>query len=143
MTIKTNDHLPLRLIQSETLPPSHTVSPTIRSTNADFLPDFAGYAWVAYAASSLLVISHFPSPLSPHHPISRQVIPLSPTYAVSAVAWSDAVPSSGDLAAVVDRRVFLFVMILLLVGPGNTRFHDSGNFKENNGESKISEMNFP
>ncbi|KAH9622667.1 hypothetical protein KSS87_015596 [Heliosperma pusillum] len=112
MTTNTNDHLPLRLIQSETLPPSPTVSTTTGSTIADFLPDFAGYAWVAYAASSLLVISHFPSPLSPHqshlHPLFRQVIPLSPPAAVSAVAWSAVVPSSGDLAAVVDHRVFLF-----------------------------------
>ncbi|XP_059651214.1 uncharacterized protein LOC132298889 [Cornus florida] len=109
-TVNFADHLPLQLIQSETIPPA----PTRSESAIDWLPDFAGYSWIAYAASSLLVISHFPSPLSEEEaligPIFRQVIELSSdgTDAVSAVAWSPATPSLGDLAAALDNCIGLF-----------------------------------
>ncbi|XP_057463743.1 uncharacterized protein LOC130753577 [Actinidia eriantha] len=103
-------NLPLRLIQSETIPPA----PTRSESAIDWLPDFAGYSWIAYGASSLLVISHFPSPLSEEEtsigPIFRQVFELSThsSAAVSSVHWSPSVPSSGDLAVALDNCVGLF-----------------------------------
>uniref|UniRef100_A0A803KZQ1 RAVE complex protein Rav1 C-terminal domain-containing protein n=1 Tax=Chenopodium quinoa TaxID=63459 RepID=A0A803KZQ1_CHEQI len=108
------DHLPLQLIKSETIPPSPNLSES-GSSAVDWLPDFAGYSWIAYGASSLLVISHFPSPLSPQQsrigPVFRQVFELLPSSDfpdVVSVAWSPAIPSSGDLAAAADNHVFLF-----------------------------------
>lgn len=104
------DKLPLQLIQSETIPPA-----PIRSESAvDWLPDFSGYSWVAYGASSLLVISHFPSPLSQEEtligPIFRQVFQLSTDASalVSSVSWSPAMPSVGDLAVSLDNCIGLF-----------------------------------
>ncbi|GAB2291128.1 hypothetical protein Dimus_025386 [Dionaea muscipula] len=108
-----SDYLPLQLIKSETIPPAPNISDP-PGTTIDWLPDFAGYTWVAYGASSLLVISHFPSPLSLHEtsigPIFRQVLELpSPNSAdVAAVSWSPSTASAGDLAAAVDNRIFLF-----------------------------------
>ncbi|PSS03929.1 DmX-like protein [Actinidia chinensis var. chinensis] len=109
-TIDFADNLPLRLIQSETIPPA----PTRSESAIDWLPDFAGYSWIAYGASSLLVISHFPSPLSEEEtsigPIFRQVFELSThsSASVSSVHWSPSVPSSGDLAVALDNCVGLF-----------------------------------
>ncbi|KAK6158902.1 hypothetical protein DH2020_006216 [Rehmannia glutinosa] len=66
--------------------------------------DFAGHSWIAYGASSLLVISHFPNPLLEAEtkigPIYRQVIELSREVDVyvSAISWSPATPSAGELA---------------------------------------------
>lgn len=104
-------HLPLQLIKSETIPPSPNISES-GSSAVDWLPDFAGYSWIAYGATSLLVISHFPSPLSPHQsrigPIFRQVFELLPSSDVVSAVWSPAIPSSGDLAAAADNRIFLF-----------------------------------
>ncbi|KAK7381980.1 hypothetical protein VNO80_00582 [Phaseolus coccineus] len=101
------DHLPLCLLRSDTVPPA----PTFSESTVDFLPHFSGYSWIAYAASSLLVISHFPSPLSPHQsrigPIFRQSFQLSPD-PLAAVAWSPRSPSSGDLAAAADNCICLF-----------------------------------
>ncbi|XP_027907848.1 uncharacterized protein LOC114167099 isoform X2 [Vigna unguiculata] len=101
------DHLPLCLLRSDMVPPA----PTLSESAVDFLPHFAGYSWIAYAASSLLVISHFPSPLSPHQsrigPIFRQSFQLSAD-PLAAVAWSPRSPSSGDLAAASDNCICLF-----------------------------------
>ncbi|KAL3008820.1 hypothetical protein AAZX31_07G052800 [Glycine max] len=101
------DHLPLRLLRSDTVPPA----PTFSESTVDFLPHFSGYSWIAYAASSLLTISHFPSPLSPHQtrigPFFRQSFQLS-AHPVAAVAWSPSSPSSGDLAAAADDCIWLF-----------------------------------
>lgn len=103
-------HLPLQLIPSESVPPAPT-----RSLSAiDWLPDFAGYSWVAYAASSLLVISHFPSPVSESEsligPVFRQVVELSSDGSgfVSAVSWSPVSPSLGDVAAALANCIALF-----------------------------------
>jgi len=104
------NRLPLRLIESEIIPPAPN---TTKSGSAviDWLPDFAGHSWVAYGASSLLVVSHFPSPLSPQDgPIFRQVFELpSPNSAdVSAVTWSLADPSAGELASAAGDSIFIF-----------------------------------
>ncbi|KAI4355258.1 hypothetical protein L6164_004047 [Bauhinia variegata] len=104
------DHLPLRLHRSDIVTPA----PTASSSTIDWLPDFAGYTWVAYGASSLLVISHFPSPLSQEEtrigPIFRQVFELSgdPSSAVSAVSWSPQTPSIGELAAASENCIWVF-----------------------------------
>lgn len=105
------DHLPLHLIESEAIPPS----PTRSESTIDWLPDFAGYSWVAYGASSLLVISHFPSPVSDSEtligPIFRQVFELSSSDgsgSVLAVSWSPVTPSMGELAAALDNCIGLF-----------------------------------
>ncbi|KAL6982123.1 hypothetical protein U1Q18_023739 [Sarracenia purpurea var. burkii] len=104
------DNLPLQLIKSETIPPA----PTRSEFAIDWLPEFAGYSWIAYGASSLLVISHFPSPLSEEEtligPIFRQVFELSSdgSDAVSAVSWSPAIPPQGDLAVALDNCIGLF-----------------------------------
>lgn len=108
------DHFPLRLIQSEIFPPApnRTISPS--EPAIDWLYDFAGYTWIAYGAASLLVISHFPSPLSHSEiligPIFRQVFELSVhgCSIVSAVSWSPVAPSLGDLAAALDNCIGLF-----------------------------------
>ncbi|KAJ8748468.1 hypothetical protein K2173_003364 [Erythroxylum novogranatense] len=104
------DHLPLTFLGSDVIPPA----PTRSSTTVDWLPDFRSYSWVAYGASSVLVISHLPSPLSSGEiligPILRQVFQLSanPSLPVSAVSWSPVTPSEGELAAAVDNRIYLF-----------------------------------
>ncbi|XP_052192792.1 uncharacterized protein LOC127801585 isoform X2 [Diospyros lotus] len=104
------DRLPLQIIKSETIPPA----PTRSESAVDWLPEFAGHSWIAYGASSLLVISHFPSPLSEEEtligPIFRQVFELSAdsSASVSAVSWSPATPSAGDLAAALDNCIGLF-----------------------------------
>ncbi|KAA8520765.1 hypothetical protein F0562_014963 [Nyssa sinensis] len=109
-TVDFADHLPLQIVKSETIPPA----PTRSESTIDWLPDFAGYSWIAYGASSLLVICHLPSPISQEEaligPIFRQVIELSTdgSAAVSAVSWSAATPSVGDLAAALDNCIGLF-----------------------------------
>ncbi|CAN1309391.1 DmX-like protein 1 [Linum perenne] len=102
------DHLPLRLLRSDTVAPAPN-----RSVSAiDWLPDFSGHSWLAYGASSLLVISHFPS--SPQQvligPVLRQVFELSgsPSSPVASVSWSPVTPSIGEVAAGADNSVFLF-----------------------------------
>lgn len=101
------DHLPLCLLRSDTVPPA----PTLSESTVDFLPHFSGYSWIAYAASSLLVVSHFPSPISPYQsrigPIFRQSFQVSAD-PLAAVAWSPRSPSSGDLAAAADNCICLF-----------------------------------
>ncbi|GAB2231199.1 hypothetical protein Droror1_Dr00027488 [Drosera rotundifolia] len=113
-TYSISSHLPLRLIKSEVIPPnpnkSHPPSSVI-----DWLPDFAGYSWIAYGGASLLVISHFPSPMKTHEsdigPIFRQVIELGDDGdgdvgedGVVAVAWS----MLGEIAVAAGDRVVLF-----------------------------------
>ncbi|KAM7276220.1 hypothetical protein ACFE04_018086 [Oxalis oulophora] len=100
-------HLPLSMFRSDTVPPAPT-----RSINSiDWIPNFAGYSWVAYGASSLLVISHIPSPLSNAEtiigPILRQVLDLSTD--VTAVSWSPATPSVGELAAASGNCICVFL----------------------------------
>ncbi|KAL3517308.1 hypothetical protein ACH5RR_024210 [Cinchona calisaya] len=108
------DHLPLRLIRSEIIPPAPNRTNSGSESAIDWLCDFAGYTWIAYGASSLLVISHFPNPLSESEtligPIFRQVFELSVdgTGIVSAVSWSPAMPSVGDLAAALDNCIGVF-----------------------------------
>ncbi|KAJ4825828.1 hypothetical protein Tsubulata_029099 [Turnera subulata] len=103
-------HLPLSILRSDTVPPA----PTRSGSTIDWIPDFAGYSWVAYGASSLLVISHLPSPLSPNEnligPILRQVFELSGSTSspVTAVSWSPVTPSIGELAAASDNAIFVF-----------------------------------
>ncbi|XP_057454842.1 uncharacterized protein LOC130746287 isoform X2 [Lotus japonicus] len=104
------NHLPLNLLRSEVVTPA----PTFSDSTIDFLPHFAGYSWLAYGASSLLVITHFPSPLSPHQtrfgPIFRQVFELSADHSspVAAVSWCPDTPSSGDLAAAAENCIWVF-----------------------------------
>ncbi|XP_042479936.1 uncharacterized protein LOC122060893 isoform X2 [Macadamia integrifolia] len=108
--VKISDLLPLELMKSEIIPQI----PNSSDSAVDWLPEFSGFSWIAYGASSLLVISHFPSPLSKEEsligPFFRQVIELSSdeSVLVKAVAWSPSFPSEGDLAAVVDNCVFLY-----------------------------------
>ncbi|KAK3036066.1 hypothetical protein RJ639_029819 [Escallonia herrerae] len=89
-------------------------APTRSESAIDWLPDFAGYSWIAYGASSLLVISHLPSPASDTEtligPIFRQVLELSSdgSGSVSAVSWSPAAPSLGELAAALDNCIGIF-----------------------------------
>lgn len=102
-----SNHLPLHLFRSETIPPAPIQGAL------DFLPNFAGYSWVGYAASSLLVISHFPSPLSPEEsligPIFRQVLELSSddSTTITAVSWSPFTPSTGDIAAAASNCIYV------------------------------------
>ncbi|KAL5716968.1 hypothetical protein ACHQM5_010067 [Ranunculus cassubicifolius] len=95
--------LPLQLIKSETIPPSPD-----RNT-IDCLLHYSGYSWIAYGASSLLVISHLPSP---HQtliaPIYRQVIDLPSSSTVKALAWSPSLPSHAEIAVSVDNLVCLY-----------------------------------
>lgn len=103
-------HLPLHLIKSEIIPPAPSRS---GSGSADFLLDFAGHSWIAYGATSLVVISHFPNPLSEAEteigPIYRQVIELSreSDVHISGVCWSPATPSVGELAVALGERIVL------------------------------------
>ncbi|XP_056160339.1 uncharacterized protein LOC115686969 isoform X2 [Syzygium oleosum] len=98
------DHLPLSLMRSDVIPPAPTRSPT--GSTIDWIPDLAGYAWVAYGASSLLVISHLPSPLSEAEPLIapflRQVFDLP--CPVSSVSFS----SDGRVAAASGDCVFIY-----------------------------------
>ncbi|GLT84803.1 hypothetical protein SLE2022_030160 [Rubroshorea leprosula] len=58
--VDPTDRLPLSLLRSEAI----LAAPDLSNSSIGWLPDFAGYSWVAYGSSSLLVITHFPSPLS-------------------------------------------------------------------------------
>ncbi|KAK1376621.1 DmX-like protein 2 [Heracleum sosnowskyi] len=97
--------LPLKLIKSEAIPPR----PSGLESCIDWLPDFSGYSWLAYASSSLLVISQLPITDGPAPgPIFRQVFELGDDAVVSAVSWSPVTPSSGLLAASLDSSIRLF-----------------------------------
>ncbi|VVB03520.1 unnamed protein product [Arabis nemorensis] len=104
------DQLPLRLLRSEIVPPA----PTRSQSSIDWLPDFAGYSWLAYGASTLLVISHLPSPLrgedSTNGPLFRQIIEVSGDVSspVTAVTWSPVTPSVGELAVGSGNCVCLY-----------------------------------
>lgn len=105
------DQLPLRLLRSEIVPPA----PSRSQSSIDWLPDFAGYSWLAYGASSLLVISHLPSPLrgdedSANGPIFRQILEVSGDVSspVTAVSWSPVTLSVGELAVGSGNYVCLF-----------------------------------
>lgn len=104
MELSSTVALPLPLLRSDPIPPSPTHCPT--GSTIDWIPDFAGYAWVAYGASSLLVISHLPSPLSRQEtsiaPILRQVFQIP--HHVAAVSWSP----NGEVAAASGDCIFLF-----------------------------------
>ncbi|KAK9035763.1 hypothetical protein V6N11_077793 [Hibiscus sabdariffa] len=108
--VDPTDHLPLSLLRSELIPPA----PNPSESAVDWLPDFAGYSWVAYGSSSLLVISHFPSPLSSGQtlmgPIFRQVLEISSLASspVTAVSWSPVTPSAGELAAASENSICLY-----------------------------------
>lgn len=108
------DKLPLRLLKSEIIPPAVNRTESGGKPAIDWLYDFAGYTWIAYGASSLLVISHFPNPLADSEtligPILRQVFELSVdgTGIVSAVSWSPVTPSVGDVAASMENCIGLF-----------------------------------
>lgn len=115
MPLDLAGNLPLRLVKSDIVPPAPNRAETGGCQPAiDWLYDFAGYTWIAYGASSLLVISHFPNPLSESEtivgPIMRQVFELSVdgTGIVSAVSWSPVTPSVGELAAAVDSCIGFF-----------------------------------
>ncbi|KAL8160052.1 hypothetical protein V2J09_001589 [Rumex salicifolius] len=107
------EHLPLRLLKSESVPPAP--NPSECGSTIDWLPDFAGYSWIAYGASSLAVISQFSSSSLPSHqdtticPQFRQSFDLC-SGEVSSVSWSLApgASSTGDLAAAAGNRIFLF-----------------------------------
>lgn len=109
-----SSRFPLHLIKSEIIPPAPSRSASGSAAAADYLLDFFGHSWIAYVAASLVVISHFPEPLSEAETkigsIYRQVIELSreADVHVSAVCWSPALPSVGELAvALADRIVLL------------------------------------
>jgi hypothetical protein len=97
--------LPLALHPPHLIPPA----PTPDHRALSFLNDLGGLSWVAYAAGSLLAISHLPSPprTSTTHdesPFFRQVIDLQAP--VSAVAWCGH--GGGDLAAASANSVSFF-----------------------------------
>ncbi|KAF9594784.1 hypothetical protein IFM89_034767 [Coptis chinensis] len=106
----TND-LPLKLLNAQTIPPC----PTRSQSTIDYLPDYSTLSWIAYAASSLLVISHFPSPNSKQQsligPIYRQVIDISNddgSSIIKAVSWSPVFPSLGEVAVAVENCICLY-----------------------------------
>lgn len=105
---------PFSLCRSQLIPPA----PNRRRSAIDFLYDFCGSSWIAYGASSLLVISHFPSPLPPDEclvgPFFRQVIEPSTcgaddgTDAVNAVSWCPVRPSDGEVAVAQGNSIRLY-----------------------------------
>ncbi|XP_009410819.2 uncharacterized protein LOC103992724 isoform X1 [Musa acuminata AAA Group] len=108
------DILPLELVRSQLIPPA----PNRRGSAIDWLPEFGGASWIAYGASSLLVISHFPSPLSDHErqlgPFFRQVIEPPPggePADLSAVSWCPAIPSEGEIAAALGNSIFVYLPV--------------------------------
>ncbi|PIN24548.1 RAVE (regulator of V-ATPase assembly) complex subunit RAV1/DMX protein, WD repeat superfamily [Handroanthus impetiginosus] len=113
LPLDITSHLPLQLIKSEIIPPAPSRSEHGSEPIVDFLLDFAGHSWIAYGASSLLVISHFPDPLLDAEtkigPIYRQEIELSreATVYVSAVAWSPSRPSAGEIAVALGDCIVL------------------------------------
>nr|XP_043623601.1 uncharacterized protein LOC122595321 isoform X2 [Erigeron canadensis] len=101
----TTTNFPYQLIKSETIPSA----PTRPESGIDWLPDYLGHTWVAYAASSLLVISHFPSPSeNKKDPFFRQVIEVSGDGSghISSVSWCPA--SSGEVAASLHNCIGIF-----------------------------------
>lgn len=109
--VNTKSDFPFQLIKSSTIPPA----PTRPESAIDWLPDYLGHAWIAYAASSLLVISHFPSPSEKNDsvitdPFFRQVFELSSDGSgdVYGVSWSPAAISCGELAACLENCIGVF-----------------------------------
>ncbi|KAF5197700.1 Dmx-like protein [Thalictrum thalictroides] len=103
--------LPLQLIRPDIIPPSPNRG---SESTIDWLEDYLGFSWIAYAASSLLVISHFPSPLSSSEtviggPIYHQTIELSnhDSSVVKALAWSPSLPSHGEIAVAIENCICL------------------------------------
>ncbi|XP_047057254.1 uncharacterized protein LOC124663619 [Lolium rigidum] len=100
--------LPLALHPPHLIPPA----PTPDHRALSFLNDLGGLSWVAYAAGSLLAISHLPSPprtsgsatTDEESPFFRQVIDLQAP--VSAVAWCGH--GGGELAAASANSVSFF-----------------------------------
>ncbi|CAA6665762.1 unnamed protein product [Spirodela intermedia] len=110
---------PLELIRGQIVPPV----PNRWESAIDWLHDFGGFSWIAYGASSLLVISHYPSPTSREktliEPLLKQVIEPSlrlPSGAAAgdgspvmkAVAWCHSQPSGGVVAAGLGDSVFVY-----------------------------------
>ncbi|XP_072962625.1 uncharacterized protein [Typha angustifolia] len=120
-----SDLLPLGLVRAQLIPPS----PNRRESAIDFLPDFGGASWIAYGAASLLVISHFPSPLSSHEikvgPLFRQVIEMPPpsdataAASVNAVSWCPAIPSEGEIAAAAGSCIWMYSPVPARDGSGS------------------------
>ncbi|XP_023639738.1 uncharacterized protein LOC17889449 isoform X2 [Capsella rubella] len=108
------DNLPLRQLRSDIVPPA----PTRSQSTIDWLPDFAGYSWLAYGASTLLVISHLPSPLrgedSTNAPFFRQILEISGDVSspVTSVSWSPVTPSVGELAVGSGNFIYLCALDL-------------------------------
>ncbi|XP_042377288.1 uncharacterized protein LOC121970563 isoform X1 [Zingiber officinale] len=105
------DLLPLELVRSQVIPPA----PNRRESSIDWLPEFGGASWIAYGASSLLVISHFPSPFSCNEPqpgpFFRQVIepPTGNRNAeLTAVSWCPVQPSEGEIAVALENNIFMY-----------------------------------
>ncbi|KAG9447852.1 hypothetical protein H6P81_013980 [Aristolochia fimbriata] len=107
-----SEKLPLKLIKSQLIPPAPNRFPSA----IDWLPDFGGLSWIAYGASSLLVISHFPSPRCQEEAyigtIFEQVIetprPTVGTAVLRAVAWSPSLPSEGEIAVGSGNTVYVY-----------------------------------
>ncbi|XP_073006884.1 uncharacterized protein [Typha latifolia] len=120
-----SDLLPLGLVRAQLIPPA----PNRRESAIDFLPDFGGASWIAYGAASLLVISHFPSPLSSHEikvgPLFRQVIEMPPpsdataATSVNAVSWCPAIPSEGEIAAAAGSCIWMYSPVPTRDGSGS------------------------
>ncbi|XP_078431555.1 transducin family protein / WD-40 repeat family protein isoform X2 [Wolffia australiana] len=114
-----NEDLPRNLVLGQIIPP-----PPNRSKSAvDWIHDFGGFSWIAYGASSILVISHCPSPTPGERsfagPLFKQIIepsPWSPAWysagddrpLVKAVAWCHSHPSDGGIAASLGDQVFVY-----------------------------------
>ncbi|KAG0464119.1 hypothetical protein HPP92_020188 [Vanilla planifolia] len=105
--------LPLSLVRSQLVPSA----PNRRRLAIDFLFDFGGSSWIAYGASSLLVVSHFPSPIPECGnlvgPFFRQVIePIASGaangLAVNAVSWCPTRPSDGEVAAALGNSILFY-----------------------------------
>lgn len=114
-----SEESPPELIRGQIIPPA----PNRWESAIDWLQDFGGFSWIAYGASSVLVISHCPSPTSREQtliePFFKQVIEPSlglPSRAASrdgspvvkAVAWCHSQPSDGVVAAGLGDSVFVY-----------------------------------
>ncbi|KAG0631662.1 hypothetical protein M758_1G270500 [Ceratodon purpureus] len=99
------------------LPPAPNVGPQC----ADWLPRFAGSSWLAYAASSAVVVATAASPLNPGESSSgrffQQVLETRSSNVeencegrdlVTSVGWAPVGPSVGQLAAAVGKAIHLY-----------------------------------
>lgn len=125
---ETQGFEPLRLRPIQYIPPA----PKHIASALDWIPEFAGHAWLAYGAGSIVVITTTPAPTADEEesritgPFFQQVLqPLQnitdneDNDDIRAVAWTPIIPSNGVLAVGAGESVYIYEPYSLVPGTAN------------------------